>query len=262
MFETFLKFFEEQSGLANLFQIVGGGITLCLVVWRGFVRWKKTTAYSKISNLSDWLLGQKYSPSQAKNLRVAIVDDHPEDYPLETLRLLGYSITDIHALSLADIPTLLSYDCILLDINGVLKEDTKRGGLEILKRLKVSGGPYIVAVSSRGFDITISEFFMLADHRLKKPIPPADLEGIIEQAFITKYSAADAAKRIDKELFENISAERPKKSMLKTVIDYLEAGTNKDVLLQRLATILPNTHRRTLVERDFEIIRIALKQKS
>ncbi len=261
MFETVLKFFEEQSGVANLFQIVGGIIALCLAAWRGFVWWKKTTTYSKILNLSDWLLGQKHHPSQAKNLRVAIVDDHPEDYPLDTLRRLGYSITDIHALSLADIPTLLSYDCILLDINGVLKEDAKSGGLEILKRLKVPGGPYTVAVSSRGFDITMSEFFMLADHRLKKPIPHTDVEGIIEQAFITKYSAVDAAKRIDKELFENISAAREKKSMLKTVIDYLEAGTNKDVLLQRLATILTDTHRRTPVERDFEIIRVALKQK-
>lgn len=175
----------------------------------------------------------------ARSLRIAVVDDRPDDYPLDVLRRLGYSVTHIERLNLSEIPSLLTYDCVLLDINGVLDEDPIRGGLQILKRLKTSEGPYIVAVSSRGFDITMSEFFMLADHRLKKPIPPAEVEGIIERAFESKFSAKHAAQRIDEAAAFATSRSRATRKALQMAHQYLELGTDLEGAKKALALVVP-----------------------
>lgn len=179
MWETFSIFFESQSALANSLEIGGAAVGFLLVVWRGGKWASRRIQSNRLNTVSLWLAGKPHQASSAKSLRIAVVDDRPDDYPLESLRRLGYSVVHIASLGLGDVPTLLAYQCVLLDINGVLVEDPKRGGLEILKRLKAADGPYVVAVSSKGFDITMSEFFMLADQRLKKPIPQAEVEGII-----------------------------------------------------------------------------------
>lgn len=180
MWEAFSKFFEGQSALANFLQIGGGVVTFILLAWRGGKWVLKRIQSNRLSTVSLWLTGKSLQSSSAKSLRIAVVDDHPDDYPLDSLRQLGYSVVHIASLGLGDIPTLLAYQCVLLDINGVLVEDPKRGGLEILKRLKAADGPYVVAVSSKGFDITMSDFFMLADQRLKKPIPEPKLKASLK----------------------------------------------------------------------------------
>lgn len=259
MLVEILKIFEEQSGLANFIQIFGGMVGLSLSIWKGCQLFRRRQLLSRITTVSGWIQGRIFKPANAMALRVAVIDDHPEDYPLDTLRQLGYSIASIDRLTLADIPSLLKYDCIFLDINGVLEEDTKRGGLEVLKRLKVPNGPYIVAVSSRGFDITMSEFFMLADHRLKKPIPPADLEGIIDRAFESSFSAKHAAQRVDDLTAFASSPSSAKKKAFGAIRRYLEAGIGLDEVRSRASLILPIGHNIDPLLVDLDIIRRSLK---
>lgn len=260
MWSEILQFFEQQSGLANIFQISGGILAVSLSSWQGYHWFRRRQLSNRITTVSGWIQGRVLGPAAAKSLRVAVVDDHPEDYPLDTLRRLGYSIVSIENLTLADIPSLLNYDCLFLDINGVLEEDPKRGGLEVLKRLKVPSGPYIVAVSSRGFDITMSDFFMLADHRLKKPIPPADIEGIIERAFVSSFSAEQAAQRID-DIGDFASSPSPaRRKAFAAIRHYLESGVGLDEVRNRAALILPIGQTLESLLSDLDIIRRSLSR--
>ncbi len=259
MINLMVEFFEKQSAIANFLQIAGGLIGGAMGLWHIAKRIWRRRIEGKNTTLSGWLATRTYSPTSASSLKVAVVDDRPEDYPLDTLRRLGYSIAHIGHLSLADIPSLLAYDCILLDINGVLDEDTKNGGLQILKRLKISDGPYVVAVSSKGFDITMSEFFMLADHRLKKPIPPAEVEGIIQKAFENRYSAKDAAIRIDQNIFSELPQTSTKKAAFSAVRKYLETGTHFEDVKDELAIILSGERLSTTII-DIKIVRRSLSR--
>lgn len=259
MWATVTNYFIEQSALANFLQIASASIAAVLAIWRGTKWVQRRNAANRRTTISKWIEGRQRVPGTAHQLRVAVVDDHPEDYPLDTLRRLGYSVTHFGHLSLAEVPSLLKYDCILLDINGVLDEDPKRGGLEVLKRLKVVNGPYIVAVSSRGFDITMSEFFMLADHRLKKPIPPAEVEGIIERAFASRFSAEHAARRVDETVGFGSAHSRTTQKTLRAAIGYITADVSLETARMALALVVPGERLQSTLM-DLEVIRRSLSR--
>lgn len=259
MWEAFNKFFENQSALANFLQIGGAAGALTLSAWRGSKWASKRIQTNRLSTVSLWLTGKSLQSSSVKSLRIAVVDDRPDDYPLESLRRLGYSVVHIASLGLGDIPSLLAYQCVLLDINGVLVEDPKRGGLEILKRLKAADGPYVVAVSSKGFDITMSEFFMLADQRLKKPIPQAEVEGIIESAYQARYSAEAAARRVDTAASFGTSVNRVSRTALRKTVEFIEGQSDEEAVRNALSLIVP----KDLVPgvlRDLKVIKRSLVQ--
>lgn len=261
MWEIVTKFFNEQSALANFLQIAGAFIAIALTIWRGAKWVQRHNEVNRHTTISKWIEGRQRCPGTAHQLRIAVVDDHPEDYPLDTLRRLGYSVTHIGHLNLAEVPSLLRYDCILLDINGVLDEDPKRGGLEVLKRLKVTNGPYIVAVSSRGFDITMSEFFMLADHRLRKPIPPAEVEGIIEGAFASRFSAEHAAHRIDEAVGFGNAHSRSTRKALHAAIGYIMADVPSDAARMALALVAPGERLQSTLT-DLDVIRRSFSRRT
>lgn len=257
MLANVISFFERQSATANFLQIAGAGLTVTFATWRAvqwFGRWRVS---NRIRTVSGWLQRATHGPATARGLRIAVVDDRPDDYPLDSLRRIGYSIAHVAHLTLADVPSLKGYDCVLLDINGVLDEDPKRGGLDVLKRLKAEEGPYVVAVSSKGFDITLSEFFMLADHRLKKPIPPADVEGIIERAYECKFSAEHAARRVDEAAAFGTSRSRATRRALLAVRQYLETGRALNEARSALSLIVP-AERMSSTMSDLAVVRRSL----
>jgi len=259
MWEMFTKFFESQSALANFLQIGGATIACMLLAWRTVKWFFHGIQSNRLSTISIWLAGKAHQATTAKSLRIAVVDDRPDDYPLESLRRLGYSIVHIASLGLSDVPALLAYQCVLLDINGVLVEDPKRGGLEILKRLKDADGPYVVAVSSKGFDITMSEFFMLADQRLKKPIPQAEVEGIIKGAYQARYSAEEAARRVDAVASFGSSTTRATRRALHEAIKFMDGKSDEAAVRSALMLIL-TSERVSEVLRDLKIVRRSVVQ--
>lgn len=250
MIEDFSRFWEAQSAIANFLAVA---TVLVSLVGAGYATYKKRKATSFLS-VEYWVKSATPTPPTAKDLRIAVVDDHPNDYPLAELRRLGYSITDIQSLTLSEIPSLNNYDCILLDINGVLKEDPKYGGFEILKRLKSPTGPFIVAVSSRGFDIRVSEFFTLADQRLKKPIPKVDVEGVLQNAFERRFSKLHAAKRIDGALGFSGNLSRQKKSILKEALQYINKSNNHPEMSKKISFLLSGEPLQKVLA-DIEIIK-------
>lgn|GEM_PF-6436913 len=250
MLQSTLQFWEEQSALANFLAVVTVLFSLVAAGYTAYVKRKPT----KFHSMQEWVNFKFPTLSTAKDLRIAVVDDRPEDYPLAELRRLGYSITDIQTLSLSEIPNLRAYDIILLDINGVLKEDPKRGGFEILKRLKSPKGPFIVAVSSRGFDITMSDFFMLADQRLKKPIPEVKVEGVLEDAFALRFSKIHAARRIDSALTSSGNLPKQKTKCLTSILSYAATGNKYDEMLMQIYSFFPGDASQRILN-DIEIIK-------
>ena len=253
MWVTFKEFFENQSALANFLQIGGAVVAI-----RRVIKWASQRIHAnRLRTVSLWLTGKPLQWSSAKSLRIAVVDDHPDDYPLESLRRLGYSVAHIPSLGLGDIPALLDFQCVLLDINGVLVEDPKRGGLEILKRMKTADGPYVVAVSSKVFDITMSEFFMLADQRLKKPIPQPEVEGIIESAYQARYSAEAAANRVDKVASFGTIKTRSSHTVLRKIVEFIEDQSDDEVIRIALSQIVAKDLVPSVL-RDLKVIKRSL----
>lgn len=131
-------------------------------------------------------------------LKIAIVDDKPDDFPVDYLRQCGYDLTVISTISLADSSNLQAYDLIAMDITNVVIEDTTRGGLELIRRVKgFSNSPIVIAVSGKRYDPTVTEFFKLADAHMKKPVKPADLESAIENLLTDRCAPGKIAEGMD-----------------------------------------------------------------
>lgn len=250
-----VSYFESQSALANFLQIAGVFLPITFFLGKKILSAIKSEfSLGKHKNLSAWISSKRFLLNSAKNLRIAIIDDQLSDYPVDALIQYGYDVTTYTLLNLAKIPSLYPFHFILLDINGVLEEDLKSGGMQILKKLKSHGDYYVVAVSSRGFDITMSEFFMLADSRLKKPIPQADIESLIEKAFISRYSATDAAHRLDEAIMRSACTPRTQKKVYNALVKYLEFGVNFEIVEGLLHLVAPGVSASDM-KKDVQIIK-------
>lgn len=130
-----LDFFAAQSPLANLFTIITGAIAL---VSMGVAFGKNTRSWVKNllmpEDFSKLIIRQRLDQlpdeSLRKVARIAVIDDHLEDIPLDELRAYGFSVDAYTSISLSESERFKVYDIIFLDINGVVKEDLEFGGGE------------------------------------------------------------------------------------------------------------------------------------
>lgn len=103
-----------------------------------------------------------------KRARLLVVDDSEFPYK-ELFDRDGYSIDKWN--DVEDLPKLErgEYDLILLDIQGVGREQSQDQGLGILRHLKkVCPAQIIIAYSTADFSLDKKEFFDLADDSLSK----------------------------------------------------------------------------------------------
>jgi CheY-like chemotaxis protein len=257
--DKLLAYFNEQSALANLIQIGTFAFAVIAAILK-VPKWIKTRfPKAKFRSLEAWVVESSRQLISAKTIRVLILDDEPDDYPIPQLCRMGYRVEEKGTIALNEIDSLRIFDVVLLDIRGVLKEDLRTGGLEILKRLKSEKeSPYVIAVSSKGFDPTVAEFFMLANERLKKPIPQVEIETAIQRAFATSLSPLDAAKRIDASLGIENSKNSAAKKNLQSIMSFL----NKTIDSEKLQVQLEKTLGTDLVKKiciDIEIVKRILK---
>jgi CheY-like chemotaxis protein len=258
-FEKILGFFDNQSALANLIQICSFAGAVILAMFK-IPKWIKSIfPETKFSTLRAWFSDCSKVVMSAKTMRVLILDDEPVHYPIVQLCRMGYRVEEKTTISLSEIDSLRVFDVILLDIRGVLKEDLRTGGLEILKKLKSEKkSPYVIAVSSKGFDPTVAEFFMLANERLKKPIPQADIEIAIQRAFASSFSPLDAAKRIDELLgTDNLKNSTARKN-LKCIQSFLSGEMDEEKLQLQLSKTL-GTDVVKRIASDLQIVARGLK---
>lgn len=258
-FDKILAYFEGQSAVANLIQIGTFVFAVVVAIFKTLKWIKALFPKAKFSSLEAWAVDSLKHVISAKTIRVLILDDEPVDYPITQLCRMGYRVEEKSTIALNEIDSLRAFDVVLLDIRGVLKEDLRTGGLEILKRLKSEKeSPYIIAVSSKGFDPTVAEFFMLANERLKKPIPQADIETAIQRAFAASLSPLDAARRIDVSLGTENSKNSAAKKNLQSILSFLNSAIDKEKLQSQLEKTL-GTDVVKKICLDLQIVKRALK---
>lgn len=220
---------EFLSQIETVLGIIGIGAIGVLSFFRRSIR-DAFRAYSHNSyrHLADYVSDNLPPESELKktvraDLKICIVDDQPEDFPIDHLRAIGFTIEVYDEISLSEAWKLTHYQIVFLDIVGVVTQDPDQGGLTIIRRLKESSSaPIVVAVSGQKFDASANEFFNRADHIMKKPVFEDDCERVLDELVTTHLLPYAAARRVDKVIDANVSAGAKWKGLNRKFIAFIE----------------------------------------
>jgi hypothetical protein len=123
--------------------------------------------FTKEYSLQDLTTVSKKIIINRSNYRIAIIDD--ERVPLiEQLIPHNYNITYFEDISVID--QLNNFQIIICDIEGVGKKfGSKYGGAHLIKEIR-NNDPlkYIIAFSSKSFDMSFNDFFKECDNAMEK----------------------------------------------------------------------------------------------
>lgn len=184
-----------------------------------------------------------------KELNILILDDEPQNYPIEYLRNCKYKINHREEISLSNIDEILDFDLIILDITGIVKEDKLKGGFELLKRLRKEKplGQAIIAVSSKRFDLSVADFYEMADVKIKTPIEGIEMEEVLEQAMKLKFNVLELAKKLDHtiELVQNIPL---RDTIMNEAILYLDNKGDSNFLSKKLESVFQEKQKREFMD--------------
>ncbi|MBS7561670.1 hypothetical protein KHO49_25375 [Pseudomonas sp. RC4D1] len=201
-----LEFFATQSPLANFLTIVTGVIgllSLCVAFSKKLRRWLKSRflpeTFSKL--ITKHRLDQVSNESLRKVARIAVIDDHLEDIPLNELKAYGFNVDPYVSISLSDSERFKIYDIIFLDVNGVVKEDLELGGAKLLPFLRRNNSRQkICAISHKKYSAASSKYFLAADEVLDKPLTSRDCISLIEEFLEEKLMPTIIASKLDASL--------------------------------------------------------------
>ena len=184
-----------------------------------------------------------------KELNILILDDEPQNYPIEYLRNCKYKINHREEISLSNIDEILDFDLIILDITGIVKEDKLKGGFELLKRLRKEKplGQAIIAASSKRFDLSVADFYEMADVKIKTPIDGIEMEEVLEQAMKLKFNVLELAKKLDHtiELVQNIPL---RDTIMNEAILYLDNKGDSNFLSKKLESVFQEKQKREFMD--------------
>ena len=184
-----------------------------------------------------------------KELNILILDDEPQNYPIEYLRNCKYKINHREEISLSNIDENLDFDLIILDITGIVKEDKLKGGFELLKRLRKEKplGQAIIAASSKRFDLSVADFYEMADVKIKTPIEGIEMEEVLEQAMKLKFNVLELAKKLDHtiELVQNIPL---RDTIMNEAILYLDNKGDSNFLSKKLESVFQEKQKREFMD--------------
>lgn len=184
-----------------------------------------------------------------KELNILILDDEPQNYPIEYLRNCKYKINHREEISLSNIDEILDFDLIILDITGIVKEDKQKGGFELLKRLRKEKplGQAIIAASSKRFDLSVADFYEMADVKIKTPIEGIEMEEVLEQAMKLKFNVLELAKKLDHtiELVQNIPL---RDTIMNEAILYLDNKGDYNLLSKKLESVFQEKQKREFMD--------------
>jgi CheY-like chemotaxis protein len=123
-----------------------------------------------------------------KRSRLLVVDDN--DFPYEVLfKRDGYNLEKWSDID--DLPKIESnyYDILLLDMQGIGRQQSTQQGLGILKHIRTSTpAQIVVAYSSAEFDLSAQEFFDMADAVLLKSSDYVDFKRKVDELLIQRFS--------------------------------------------------------------------------
>lgn len=245
--DTIEKFWSDLGWLANLFTIVLGTFT-SIGLYKVCKRWlnSKKEEFRTYGDMQSFITSKINNSESIKSRKIAIVDDQPENYPIQFLQRSGFNITPIKSISLTNYKHLLDYDLIVLDVTNIVEEDMQRGGLELMKRIK-NDNPRkpVIAASSKTYDPTLTEFFKLSDKQIQTPIKDQAIEKVITETLNKFYSPKVKAKEIDEFLTGKGLDQNQKSKTLKLGYKYINKKINEVALIESCAKITHkiDTHR-------------------
>lgn len=206
------------------------------LIWKFLVR--KFSKYSPYSSVAAFVRNhlEKDDVRKVKSLRIAIVDDQPENYPVDEGRKAGFDITVYESVSLTDYSFLSEYNVVFLDITNVVEEDPKRGGFSLIERMK-SEFPdvLVVGISSKRFDPTLSRFWELTDFNEKTPISFIDFEGVVSELWDQHFSPFRISSKIDSSLEEASLSLEERRVANRSIMRFLDEKLNDKDLLRGLS---------------------------
>jgi FixJ family two-component response regulator len=233
----FSNFWADLGWMANLITVISGLLMLYTLIKVVFVFFKKTSkANNKFNNIYNYVKNKKecVSIEKLKDRKIAIIDDQPENYPISYLQKAGFNITSYTSVSLSDYRFINNYDLIFLDITNVVKEDSTKGGFELIKRVRSEmTNVAIIGASSKRFDPTLTDFFQLADDKAKTPIDEKTCEELIIKTLKKHYSPLKTAEEIDKIINQSSLTNRQHKKIVNLISDYLNDSIDIDQLLKK-----------------------------
>lgn len=234
MVDSFIKFWSDSGWLANLLTIVVSSITICGLIYSLYqMIIKFSILKNDYSNIYNYVQDKNKSTNsiQLKSRKIAIIDDQPENYPVEYLRKSGFNVTVYEKVSLSNYSFIKDYDLIFLDITNVVEEDLERGGFELIKRVRNEMNDIvIIGVSSKRFDPTLTEFFKMADRQSKTPISEKDCETLIIDTLEDHYSPKTLASRIDTIIGKSSISHRQHKKVINSLTQYFNNEINSEKL--------------------------------
>lgn len=242
MLEKAKNFFTDLGWLSNSFTIVLGVITSVSLIY-GLYKLVKSFYKNKSFKHSDFSSFvadkfQSWNQESLKNKKIAIIDDNPENYPLDYLNDSDFSVKTIKSISLTQVNSLIEYDLLILDITGIVQEDLVQGGLELLKRIKnKKPDALIIAASSKRFDPTLTEFFKLSNMQIKTPIEGPELEDILIKELNKKYCPNVIAKKLDENISGKSLTAKQKQNLIRYSNEFLENKITKEQFLQSNASL-------------------------
>ena len=119
-----------------------------------------------------------------KYVKIVVVDDDKNSFPVELMKESGYSIDYFKKVDHNLLERLEhgSYDIIILDIMGICDEKLSlNDGVSILERIKkINPSQVVVAFSGQMFDVEKSKFWRIADDSLKKPVDLIKCKDVVD----------------------------------------------------------------------------------
>lgn len=133
-----------------------------------------------------------------KCLSCVVVDDKPEDFPVDFMRGFFGSVIVETTVSLNDAPRLSKFDVIFLDVADVVAEDSRRGGAILIDRIRqYRKDGIVVSVSSKKYDVEVTKYFEAADIRIRKPVTARAIEEQFVAHLSTKVGPEALAREVD-----------------------------------------------------------------
>lgn len=164
-----------------------------------------------------------------KRVKIVVIDDTLDDFPINYLKNSFGEVVTYSKFSLSETSRLMGYDLVFLDMMGVVTEDQKYGGLQLIKKIKqLPDPPTVVAVSGARFDPTASDYFKAADDVLKKPLSEFQCGEVVLELLKEKMSPYKAADTIDGELMAKSRDEKEKGKLLELLVKFLDSKIEPD----------------------------------
>lgn len=135
-----------------------------------------------------------------KRARILVIDDN--EFPYRELFVRdGYNIDKWNDIDNLPLLERGYYDIILLDIQGVGRNESEEQGFGILKHLRTtSPAQIIVAYSNSDWALKYQQFFDMADDRLDKRQDYVDFKRIVDRLLKERFSVGFYLDRVIKAL--------------------------------------------------------------